>query len=183
MMPAATKLSVTTGKQWRRVREEGLEVVLPSGNIARVRNVSFDLFLRIGRIPDSLTPIVVAALNGRGLDLPPVETMEDAMKNIDFLDGVARSAFVSPRIVDTPQTDDEIALEDVELEDKLALVGLLGLAARELAPFCQKQNQLMADLDRQSNEPQPPLGSDENWGVEQAVDGTAGGGHLDETPV
>lgn len=125
-------MPVTSGKQWREKRAEGVEITLPSGHVARIRPVSMRAFLNLPTIPDTLTPIVRKAVFGDSADkLNP----EDNEKLHDVLDHLCRYAFVSPRIVDDPQADDEIGIEDLDTTDKWAVYAMLDKAAHEMRSF------------------------------------------------
>lgn len=135
-------LRPTSGADWRRPRTEGELIELPSGNRARLRAVSLPTLVAAGNIPDLLTPLVVRML-GQGIDAT-TDTLEKALASAEkgeddagaaeafrqlrdmneVFDAVCRAIFVEPRIVETPQADDEIAAEDLELADKLHAVYL-----------------------------------------------------------
>lgn len=132
--------------QNRSIQEQGVPLLLPCGLEVRVRNVPLAAFYGTGAIPDSLTPLVDEMLNGKTPDVNKVGiakmiTAQDAMYK-----AILKSAVVYPRIVDHPEADDEVSLDDFSEEDAGLLVGLLGLPARELARFCQKQSELVVAL-------------------------------------
>ena len=104
---------VTSAKLWRRLRQEGVLVKLPSGFVARLRPVSIYDLVSEGQIPDILTPIALQTLITGG-----VEVQDDkaaAQRTADFVNVLVKHAFLKPRIVDEPDPESnyEIALEDV----------------------------------------------------------------------
>ena len=114
---------VTLGSQWRQPREAGVPIRLPSGNVASIRSVGLDLVIRLGRVPDVLTPVIVDVVKGQGEgDLAgALHTMKDVQAVMEFLNAVVELCFVEPRIVDKPQAEDEISLGDVDWDDKWAV--------------------------------------------------------------
>ena len=135
---------VTSAREWRarakRLREGGEEITLPSGLTARVRNVPVGLFALHGNIPDSLSPIIAEMIGGSPQSVVQHNPMLLLQAQYSLMNQVAKFAFVSPRIVDEPQGDDEIHIDDVDDDDKAALMGLLGLPAQQLATFCAQQS-------------------------------------------
>lgn len=124
-----------SGIEWRKARTEGIEFKFPSGMVAYVKPVGVDLFLKLGRVPDFLTPALIEALEIGKSAIPERKTLADELDWIKFVDSVTELAFVHPRVVAEPTGEDEITLEDVEWGDKLALVELLGAPRRKLESF------------------------------------------------
>lgn len=135
----------TRGTDWRRPREEGFTLELPSGNVARIRPVALDVLLRNGDVPDLLTPWVAKTIY-EGVDtdeldkLLSVDTLvEQSEGMLALIDAICAAAFVEPRIVEDPQADDEIAIADVELQDRGAVFSLAVLPAQALRSFLERQ--------------------------------------------
>lgn len=119
-------LRATAGRTWRAAREEGFEQLLPSGNVARLRPVALADLVAQGKVPDLLTPLVMR-MAFEGIDAEPSE-LHDVERGQEWTAAVlatyaavCRAAFVSPRIVDDPQADDEIAIDDVDLFDRASV--------------------------------------------------------------
>lgn len=107
---------VTSGTEWRRAREKGELVELPSGKVARLRPISLLSLMKRGRIPDPLSAVISEMIGGKtkkGIDL---ETFQGFA---ELLELVCREAFVEPKIVDEPGADDEIGAMDVGFDDQL----------------------------------------------------------------
>lgn len=115
---------VTSGLEWRKPREEGYLKELPSGNWARLRPVTPDMLLVTGEIPDILTPLVMKMLfegiDNKDLEVvtKPENMLEHAKETIDFFNSFCKLAFVEPKIVDNPRSDDEMHILDVTVEDR-----------------------------------------------------------------
>lgn len=139
---------VTSGKDWRRPREEGIEITLPSGNTAKLRPVGAEWFLNQESIPDLLTPIIAAEAEGRDWseDEKATASLNELGKSKDFLNSLVKAFFASPKVVDNPEADDEISPEDVEYQDKLVLMQLIGTPAVALRQFREKQIRNAAPL-------------------------------------
>lgn len=127
----------TSGRAWREQRNQGVEVTLPSGNVVRLRPVSIQAFLKLPNIPDTLTPVIHDMIAPK--EATKVQTVEDVINFHRVLDALCAYAFVSPRIVEAPESDDEISMGDVDTADKLAVLGLLDKTARQLESFRPQQ--------------------------------------------
>lgn len=123
----------TSGKEWRRAREEGVLFHFPSGMIARVRPVNLDTFIRYGSIPDVLSGIVSQLVSG-GVD-PSKMTGDEYLKLMELQNVFCQTCFIEPRVVMQPAGDDEIGVEDISDEDKGILFAFLGRPASELSSF------------------------------------------------
>lgn len=132
---ATRSVSVTSGKEWRQPREQGVLVKLPSGNFARIRSVGLDMLLKLGKIPDALTPLVARKMGLPGDEPIPLTDPKGLALVLELAEAVCCSAFISPRIVEDPTDDDEIAIDDLALEDKLFVLGVIERPARELESF------------------------------------------------
>jgi hypothetical protein len=135
---------ITLGKMWRKSREEGYVISLPSGNSAKLRPISLDLLVMHGKIPDMLTPIAAKSLwvetsteeIGRERDL--------SAKYIELINLIVPLAMIDPKVVESPQADDEISLEDLDFMDKLAIFNLVTQPADMLRSFRDQQIQRLA---------------------------------------
>lgn len=138
-------MQVTPAAVWRAPRLEGYLKQLPSGRMARLRPVSpADLLLR-DDLPSLVKP-VIARMLFEGIDNPtreirqmveqgegdPRQTSREAMVLYDL---VCRLAFVEPQIVDNPQADKEIHIDDVELLDRNFVFNICTLGANALRDF------------------------------------------------
>lgn len=138
----APRLQVTSAREWRKLRQEGLLVKLPSGLIARLRPVSIVDLWKTGNIPNGLIGLVSELLvNGTVQDVKP-ELSSDLVSAVGTLyDIVCKSAFVSPRIVVKPSDDeDEIEIEDVAQGDREFVLAWCSTPATELREFRGEQD-------------------------------------------
>jgi hypothetical protein len=125
-------------RERRRAREEGVEVELPSGMFARIRPVSFTALLSYGNVPEMLTPIIREAAAGK-LNADGVADADAVTRTFELANAVCRYAFVYPRIVNTPEEDDEISIEDVDLDDRMEVMNFLNKPLSHLRSFRSQQ--------------------------------------------
>lgn len=111
----------TSGREWRKPREEGYVITLPSsGYSVRLRPVPLPTLVVQGKIPDTISPLAAEALWGADED-DKRDAKELLTATMELYDFVCRAAFVEPKIVDEPQGDDEISIDDVDFYDKQAV--------------------------------------------------------------
>jgi len=126
------KLEVVSGKEWRREREEGLLERLPSGKVARLRKLSLLSLMERGKIPDPLSGLISEMIGGGKKLAVNLDVFQDFA---EILKLVCMAAFVEPRIVEDPQADDEIGIEDVGFNDRLHVFNWCQEEIRFLTPF------------------------------------------------
>ena len=153
--PVAPKTRSITAQELVSIHKYGVEMQLPSGLIARVRPITTrDLITTLGRIPDELTSLVNAMINPNDTeataktlenfnDLPP----EVINMQFEFLDGYCKLALVSPKVVDDPQADDEIAAYMLSEEDKGFLLAWINTPAINLRDFREFQKELDSGVE------------------------------------
>ena len=141
-MSADVQLQVTSGKQWRKTREQGIPMVMPSGNVAAIRPLGVSVLLKTGKIPDFLIGVISDAVMGVAVEKRRKFDINDTEKLsalFEFQDAIAEDMFASPRIVSQPQADDEISIDDVALEDKAWLLQFIGAPIAALERFRLQQ--------------------------------------------
>jgi hypothetical protein len=133
-------MTVTSGKQWRKRREEGVEIRFPTTkNIARIRPLDITFFLKEGRVHNLLESAAFEGLVEKDVTEYTEDEVTAFQVTLDFLNKVTTHCFVSPKIVDNPTADDEISIEDVLLDEKYFLFSLLARPAQALDHFRPKQ--------------------------------------------
>jgi hypothetical protein len=92
----------------------------------RLRPVDLLTLAMTGEIPDTLTPLVAQMVfqpQGMGEPLDELEQVLNLRReHLPVVNAVCRAALLEPRIVDDPQVDDEIAIDDVPLVDRLRVL-------------------------------------------------------------
>lgn len=134
-----SQLKPTSGQQWRKAREVGETIRLPSGNIATLRPVPLDQLMLSGKIPDLLTPIAARSLWAETDTSNIADQVETAKGFAELINLIVPLAVLRPRIVDNPQSDDEISLEDIDFSDKIAIFQLATGGSQTLSLFREQQ--------------------------------------------
>lgn len=114
-------LKLTTGKELR----EGMEVDMPSGATYRVRDVGVGLLVKLGRIPDYFTPMVLQLVTEGSCTIPPVTNIDEYRQRLELTDNIVTTALISPRIVENPTDDEECHIDNIPAADKNFLFQLL----------------------------------------------------------
>jgi len=142
-------MSVTSAKERREKRDAGIELQFPEyGDVVAIRPLDEGFFLQAGMIPDFLAPVVQELIGTGKVSLPTPEKNE---KWLAFLDMMVKYAYLHPKVVDQPQGDDEISIEDVGYIDKTFLYGFFGSPANILRAFRARQIESLATLDAAKN--------------------------------
>jgi len=128
---------ITTAIEWRKAREEGEVVTLPSGKTARLRTLSLLRLLERGTIPDSLSGIIQEMMGG---EKKVANTLETFQSLSELMALVCQLSFVYPKIVDDPQADDEINIEDVAYDDQFHVFNWSQKEIALMTPFRQKRD-------------------------------------------
>jgi len=138
--------AVTPASEFRRVREQGELVTLPiTGRTVRIRTVKPAALLRLGKIPDPLSELAMRVMFGPMSQkeynkfFGPQERREHALEVTESLRIVCTAALIEPRIVDNPQADDEISIDDLEDVEQRFIFDLALLTAYELSRFRHQQ--------------------------------------------
>jgi hypothetical protein len=157
-------LTPNTATNWKRTGEE--DVLLPSGNVAKVRRPGPVALLASGVMPDSLMPIINEAIRS-GKGLAPEKTKEmiqDQDSIFEMLDGIDRAVIkivVEPKVAyhrqeiggewsDIPQadrdTDEFIYTDEIDLDDKMFLFQFAVGGTRDLETFRRQSDASLGSL-------------------------------------
>jgi hypothetical protein len=175
-------MTVTSGKQWRKRREEGVEIQFPTtGNVARIRPLDLEFFIEQGRLQNLLESAVFESLTEKEITAFTDEEMSAFNVTLGFLNQIVTHCFVLPKIVKDPTADDEISISDVTMDEKWFLFNLLVRPMQALDSFRPKQADnvgSVASSEVDSTASKPDSG---DRGVGEPTDGDAG--HVDSNPV
>lgn len=134
-------VEVTPAAEFRRMREEGVPQTLLSGRKVRLRTVTPDRLLRSGKVPDILTPLVTKMLfedvanEELNAFIAPRQQQAQNLEMIESLNIVCQAGMLYPRIVDDPQAEDEISIDDLSLADRGWVFKLVFQPAEVLSRF------------------------------------------------
>lgn len=144
----------TTAAAWRE--RSNVTVVLPSGMAATLRTPSLNLAVRLGYIPDSLTPLVAQMIaDNQGKVEVSFKTMADIAQYVELLNALVASSFVSPVVVIGRAPDEatnEIALEDIPDGDIGFVASFINAPAGALARFRDEQARALESLDTNTSD-------------------------------
>lgn len=144
-MPEDTLL-VTQGKAMRAHREQGIVLTFPSGNNYRVRVPGAAGLLKRGNLPNILVGYASEMLyqgdpEGKKYEafIAPSDKSERALELLESYKAVCQEMFLEPRVVDEPQADDEIAIDDLSPIDQTWAFWLAFADAKALDNFRPQQ--------------------------------------------
>jgi hypothetical protein len=134
-------MEITPASEWRKPREEGVIVKLPSGKNIKLRPVALDRLMVLGSIPDLLSPLAGQMLWS---EVPVTEIISDPQAATNFtnlVNQIVPLAIMEPTVVPDGQqpSNDEIRLEDIGFSDKFAIFQIVIQPAEVLASFRHKQ--------------------------------------------
>jgi hypothetical protein len=152
-----TPATPTTAREWKQKR--GADLPVPSGNVALVRLLGPEVLMRKGSMPDSLLPIVEAAVR-EGKGMPPQKMAELASdpEKLDeilvLIDHVVVEAVIEPRVAPAPENEDDrrpdvLYVDEVEWEDKIFIFNFVVGGTRDLETFRKQQAAALASMGGQ----------------------------------
>jgi len=118
---SAKDLEVTSEEQWIEAAS-GVKIKLPSGKVCLARNPGMGAFVKKGMVPNSLMPIVLAAVNeGKGAapkDLKALQGDSQVLQDMyELTDAVVVECVLKPELHPTHWTEDDFEEQLCELEE------------------------------------------------------------------
>lgn len=121
-----TKKGATSAKEWKKSPRQGIELEVPSGNVALVRRVGMQAFLRKGMIPNSLRELAFRAIRSGTVPEMTVAEMNEVQiqELLEMIDGVVVYSVVEPAVAPVPadeddRDDDILYVDEIDLDDKM----------------------------------------------------------------
>ena len=157
---AEQELLVTLGAKMREMREQGAVTPFPSGNNYRVRTVGAAHLLRRGNLPNILLSYVIDAIYNGVTDekmdvfMALQEREEHARDFLKSLQIICEEIFMEPRVVENPQADNEISIDDIALVDQGWAFKLAFAPAEALRPFRPEPQADVVSIPESENVPQ-----------------------------
>lgn len=143
--PTATTPVEVTGISGWKSKAAGSPTELPSGNVAIIKNPGMQTFVAAGIIPNSLMPMVTAALKKHEapseLDMDTVLQSPEMLRDMTmFMDEVVIRCFVEPRIYPTPPAgvepqNDRVYIHELDEMDKTFVFQFAVGGTRDLERF------------------------------------------------
>lgn len=161
-MSDSQDLVVTSAKKLRGMRETGVAMPFPSGNVYRVRPPTVAGLLKRGDLPNVLLAFVVDAFYN-GTNAAKVQaflSVQDKRENaLDLLNSfriVCEEMWMEPKIVANPQADNEVAIDDIPAEDQLFAFQVTFLGVEAVRPFRSESERGVESISGAENVPPPP---------------------------
>lgn len=147
----------TLGKTMRKAREEGFSLLFPSGNRYRVRFPTAASLLKRGDLPNPLLKFVTDAYYSGVTQvkfdafMAAQEQAEAALEMDASSKVICQAMFLEPKVVDNPEADDEVTIDDIPPEDQNWAFQLAFMRAQLLAPFRDEQAIAVASIPKAEN--------------------------------
>jgi hypothetical protein len=136
------ELKVTSGAEWRKMREEGTPVQLPTGRVALLRPVTIESLLLFGKVPDKLTTMVAKMIReGSYVPKEDEDIIGTAKEFMELSTILLAEIFLSPKIVAKPKGENEITFFDVSPVDREYAIGWAQAPLIRIEPFRGEENQ------------------------------------------
>jgi hypothetical protein len=117
----------------------GIVVTLPSGLRVRLRPVDLITLVMDGHVPDRLTPVVADMIYEPGAGTDEYDAVERALhvrrEQMPVINAVCKAAFLEPRIVDDPATENGITLDSLPVTDRIRAAGMVMSGVDHLRKF------------------------------------------------
>lgn len=153
----------------KRSARGGAELVLPSGLTCKAGRIDLQVFMKTGRIPNSLRGMVDRAM--QGIDISQEEVMdniagEDFAKKLldkdpetvqkfeelmEMVDAVVVDAMIDPKVIPAPATEEErseteLHVDEIDDQDKMFIMNFAMGGVRDLEPFREGQERNVEHL-------------------------------------
>lgn len=123
----------TSIKEWRS-QSAPTKVELPSGNVALLRKVSILDLATSGSIPSTLIVKASAIAKGKRDWSKILDNPDDMREMMGMLKPIVIAAFVDPKVGEEP-SDDQLGVDEIDPEDKLAVFQWCNQGANALRSF------------------------------------------------
>jgi len=146
----AEEFKTTSAKEWKsKSLRKGKEMVLPSGHTCIAARVNLMVFMKSGKIPNSLRGMIDQAMDGKEIsqdeildkllsgDEKTLKTFEDMMK---MADAVVCDCMIEPKVIPAPATEEErsdsiLHVDEMDEEDRLFVFNYAVGGTRDLETF------------------------------------------------
>lgn len=123
----------TSASEFRKTsqeRKEGQLVTLESGHTLRIARPSVNNLVKTGQLPAELANAAIKVQSGGSL------TDHDMRKYVEYNERIVKLSVVSPKVVDTPNYDnDEISLDDLSDSERNEILLYVNGGLEALAKF------------------------------------------------
>lgn len=153
-----TPVSAFKKKSGRR----GAELVLPSGLTCKAGRVDLQVFLKTGKVPNSLRGMIDRAMQGNTVSQDEImdqvagedfakklvagdpETVKKFDELMAMVDAVVVDCMIDPKVIPSPATEEErseteLHADEIEDQDKMFIFNFALGGVRDLEPFREGQ--------------------------------------------
>jgi hypothetical protein len=138
----------TPVQEWKRSQAQtSVPFKVPSGNTCLVRPVSLNMFLKQGRVPNELMPLVnkTIATGRQPTDEELTATPEMLSAMIDLMDQVVVECVEQPQVQpsgapDAPRDVNLLYVDEVDLADKAAIFAFATGGVRDVKSFLEESD-------------------------------------------
>lgn len=136
---------LTSVTDWRKPREEGELVPLPSGNWVRIRPADVFKMIQSGVIPDFLSSVALKATWTEQNPAEIGESFELAEKYDKLMEVIIPAIFAYPKVAVAGHepAEDEITIDDIDLADRTAAFNLALSGVGVMRQFRKQQIESM----------------------------------------
>lgn len=152
----------TTAKDWKGRANQAVELELPSGNTALIRNPGMQAFLQAGIVPNELLGVIMSAIDTN--EMPDLQQMAEDPDNLQrvltLVDNVTVYCVVEPPVEATPakgvERDEEVLYADeVDINDKMFIFQFAVGGSTDLEEFRKATDSVMESLPAKSTVARP----------------------------
>lgn len=129
------------------------DLTLPSGLKCAARRVSIEHFVKGGRVPNTLLPMMKGALQGKKSAVPKLEDLdiETILEAPIMFDLAAIEAIVIPEVFPVPpkgepRDDEKLYVDEIDAEDKQFIFQWAIGGVTDVAKFRDGTNSILATL-------------------------------------
>lgn len=133
---------VTSAKDWKGRANKAVELELPSGNTALVRNPGMQAFLQTGIVPNELMGTILKAIEKQ--EMPDLDEFTENPDRIQLIvalaDNVTVYCVVEPAVAPVPaageaRDEDTLYVDEVDMDDKMFIFQFAVGGTKDLEQF------------------------------------------------
>lgn len=147
---------ITTAAEWKKRSAAGHDLEVPSGALCQVRRADLRVFMKTGRIPNSLRSIMDSAIGGKDIDttklandvLDNPELLDDMMTMVDT---IVVECVMQPKVYPVPtqgrpREPEFLYVDEIDLEDRMFIFNWTVGGSSDLERFREEQGTALATV-------------------------------------
>jgi len=145
-----TQKKTTSASDWKKKKNFGVELRVPSGNVCLVRPVGLEAFISQGLIPNALMPIIQESMKtGESPELTEDMVSAEMMAAmVKLFDSVTVYVVQQPTVHPAPKPGEEreedlLYVDEVDLSDKMFIFNFAVGGTRSLEGFREELGERM----------------------------------------